>query len=180
MGLTTGGSTFLRGTVACTGTEFCKLALTETKGFARWLVERLEDRVPGFDQHLRINVTGCPNGCGQHWIADIGLDGKKTKIDGRLVDAYQFSIGGAVGRHRSFARPTGVRVPATEVPAAIERLLRAYLAARRLDENFRQFCARYTTDALGAFLAGHGASLAESPVTGEIAAEEALTRETVK
>jgi sulfite reductase (ferredoxin) len=156
VGLTTGGSAFLRGTVACTGTEFCKLALTETKGFARWLVERLEERLPGFDQHLRMNVTGCPNSCGQHWIADIGLDGKKTKIDGRMVDAYQFSIGGAVGRHRSFARPTGVRVPSTEVPAAIERLLRAYLAQRQNGEGFREFCARHMTEALGALLGDEG------------------------
>ena len=162
-GLTTGGSAFLRGTVACTGTEFCKLALTETKGFARWLVERLEDRLPGFDQHLRINVTGCPNSCGQHWIADLGLDGKKTKVDGHMVDAYQFSIGGAVGRHRSFARPTGVRVPSTEVPAAIERLLRGYLADRCPDENFRQFCARHTNEALAALLTGEAAGVDASP-----------------
>jgi sulfite reductase (ferredoxin) len=152
--------------VACTGTEFCKLALTETKGFARWLVQSLEDRLPGYEQHLRINVTGCPNGCGQHWIADLGLDGKKTRVDGRVVDAYQFSIGGAVGRHRGFARPTGVRVPAAEVPAAVERLLRAYLGARHCGENFRQFCARHTTEGLGALLTG-------GTVTGEAPAAEA-------
>jgi sulfite reductase (ferredoxin) len=176
-GLTAGGSAFLRGTVACTGTEFCKLALAETKGFARWLVERLDNRMPGFDQHLRINVTGCPNSCGQHWIADIGLDGKKTKVDGQLVDAYQFSIGGAVGRHRSFGRPTGVRVPAAEVPSAIERLLRAYLSDRRPAENFRQFCARHTSDALGAFLVGHRAGPDAAAPTEETAAEPVLTGE---
>ena len=168
VGLATGGSPFLRGTVACTGTEFCKLALTETKGFAKWLVDRLEERLPGFDQHLRINVTGCPNSCGQHWIADIGLDGKKTKIDGRMVDAYQFSIGGAVGRHRTFARPTGVRVPATEVPAAIERLLRGYLAGRRPEENFRGFCARQTEVALAALLAGESAGASTPPSPGPV------------
>jgi sulfite reductase (ferredoxin) len=154
-GLAVGGSPFLRGTVACTGTEFCKLALTETKGFARWLVDDLETRLPGFDQHLKINVTGCPNSCGQHWIADLGLDGKKTKVDGQMVDAYQFSVGGAVGRHRSFARPTGVRIPAADVPAAVERLLRAYLADRGPGENFRQFCARHSNEALAAVLTGH-------------------------
>jgi sulfite reductase (ferredoxin) len=159
VGLRAGGSPFLRGTVACTGTEFCKLALTETKGFASWLVESLQERLPGFDQHLRINVTGCPNGCGQHWIADLGLDGKKTKIDGQVVDAYQFSIGGAVGGQRSFARPTGVRVPARDVPAAIERLLRAYLAERHSDENFRQFAARHTDAALARLLTGQAPPL---------------------
>src|SRR5262249_59516739 len=92
-GLRLHGSPFRRGTVACTGSEFCKLALTETKGFAQWLVEDLEERLPGFEEHVRINITGCPNSCGQHWIADVGLRGQKNKIDGRLVDAHPFCLG---------------------------------------------------------------------------------------
>jgi sulfite reductase (ferredoxin) len=79
IGLKVGGSSFWRGTVACSGTEFCKLAITETKSFSRWLVEELEERLPGFDQHLKLHVTGCPNSCGQHWIADIGIEGKKDQ-----------------------------------------------------------------------------------------------------
>src|SRR5579864_6027009 len=79
IGLKVGGSAFWRGTVACSGTEFCKLAITETKSFSRWLVEEMEERLPGFDQHLKVHVTGCPNSCGQHWIADIGIEGKKIK-----------------------------------------------------------------------------------------------------
>ncbi len=97
IGLKVGGSSFYRGTVACSGTEFCKLAITETKSFSRWLVEELEERLPGFDQHLKLHVTGCPNSCGQHWIADIGIDGKKLKVDGQFVDAYYFCLGGALG-----------------------------------------------------------------------------------
>jgi sulfite reductase (ferredoxin) len=148
------GSPFWRGTVACTGSEFCKLALTETKGFARWVVEALEARVPAFDQPLRINVTGCPNSCGQHWIADIGLEGKKIKLDGALVDAYYFCVGGGVGRHATRARPVGYRVAAADVPDAIARLLRQYLAGRRSGEIFREFCGRHTDDELRALLAG--------------------------
>jgi len=157
-------SSFRRGTVACTGSEFCKLALTETKSFARWLVDALEARLPGFDRHLRIHVTGCPNSCGQHWIADIGLEGKKVKIDGALVDAYYFCVGGAVGRHQSVARPVGYRVPATEAAASIERLLRVYLDDRRPDESFREFAARHTDDELRAFLAGGLVAVAERDV----------------
>ena len=71
-------------------------------------------RLPGFDRHVRIHVTGCPNSCGQHWIADIGIEGKKLKIDGALVDAYYFCVGGAVGRHATVARPVGYRVAADE------------------------------------------------------------------
>src|SRR5204862_898345 len=136
-GLPLGVSAFARGTVACTGTEFCKLALTETKGFAARLVEDLEARLPGFDEHVKIHVTGCPNSCGQHWIADIGLEGKKVKVDGRLVDAYYFCIGGSVGAWARTARPVGYRVPATEVPEALERLLRTYLTTRESGENLR-------------------------------------------
>jgi sulfite reductase (ferredoxin) len=154
IGFALDASPFRRGTVACTGSEFCKLALTETKAFARSLVEDLETRLPGFDRHIRLNVTGCPNSCGQHWIADIGLEGKKLKVDGALVDAYYFCVGGAVGRHQAVARPVGYRVAASEVPAAIERLLRQYLDDRRSAESFREFAARHTDEELRGFLAG--------------------------
>jgi sulfite reductase (ferredoxin) len=115
-GLRIDASPFWRGTIACTGSEFCKLALTETKGFARWLVEELEARLPGFEQHVKLHITGCPNSCGQHQIADIGIEGKKVKVDGRQVDAYYFCIGGAVGKHQATARPLGYRIPAPDVP----------------------------------------------------------------
>jgi sulfite reductase (ferredoxin) len=154
IGLKVGGSSFWRGTVACSGTEFCKLAITETKSFSRWLVEELEERLPGFDQHLKLHVTGCPNSCGQHWIADIGIDGKKMKVDGQLIDAYYFCVGGALGLYQATARPVGYRCLATEVPDAIERLLRQYLGERETTENLRQFFARHTDTELRNFLAG--------------------------
>ncbi|MGO9777842.1 MAG: nitrite/sulfite reductase [Terracidiphilus sp.] len=154
IGLQVDGSNFWRGAVACTGTEFCKLAITETKSFTRWLVDELEERLPEFDQQLRLNVTGCPNGCGQHWIADIGIEGKKIKHEGKLIDAYYFCLGGAVGQHASIARPVGFRCPATLVPEAIERLLRHYLATREPDENLRAWFLRHSNDELRADLAG--------------------------
>jgi sulfite reductase (ferredoxin) len=148
------GSSFFRGAVACTGTEFCKLAITETKGFTRWLVDELEERLPEFDQQLRLHVTGCPNSCGQHWIADIGIEGKKIKHEGKLTDAYYFCLGGAVGQHAAIARPVGYRCPAPLVPEAIERLLRRYLTDRTLDENLRAWFSRHSNDELRAHLAG--------------------------
>jgi sulfite reductase (ferredoxin) len=154
IGLRVGGSSFFRGTIACSGTEFCKLAITETKSFSRWLVEELEERLPGFDQHLKLHVTGCPNSCGQHWIADIGIEGKKIKVQDRLVDAYYFCVGGALGLHQATARPIGYRCAATEVPDAIERLLRQYLAEREPAENLRQFFARHSDTQLRGLLAG--------------------------
>ena len=160
-------SPFWRGTIACTGTEFCKLALTETKGFARWLVEELEERMPGFEQHLKIHITGCPNSCGQQWIADIGIEGKKVKVNGTMVDAYYFCVGGAVGKHQAIARPVGYRIPAADVPGAIERLLGAYLRGRMEGENFRQFCAGHSDAELRALLAGEQvAAVARDPSPG--------------
>jgi sulfite reductase (ferredoxin) len=154
IGLHVDGSMFWRGAVACTGTEFCKLAITETKGFTRWLVEELEERVPQFDQQLKLHVTGCPNGCGQHWIADIGLEGKKVKQEGKLVDAYYFCLGGAVGQHAGVARPIGYRCAAEQVPESIERLLRQYLSGRVENENLRAWFARHSNDELRGQLAG--------------------------
>jgi sulfite reductase (ferredoxin) len=154
IGLPVGGSPFWRGAIACSGSEFCKLGITETKSFSRWLVEDLEERLPGFDQHLKLHVTGCPNSCGQHWIADIGLEGKKLKVNGNMVDAYYFCLGGALGLNQAIARPVGYRCVATEVPEAIERLLRRYLAERNPGENLRQFFARHTDAELRDYLAG--------------------------
>jgi len=154
IGLYVEGSPFWRGAIACTGTEFCKLAITETKTFTRWLVEELEGRLPGFDQDLKLHVTGCPNSCGQHWIADIGLEGKKIKHEGRMVDAYYFCVGGAVGKHAAIARPVGYRVPATEVPASLERLLTSYLDERLPDENLRSYFSRHDVEEIRARLAG--------------------------
>ena len=154
IGLHVEGSPFWRGAVACTGTEFCKLAITETKGFTRWLVDELEEQVPQFDQQLRLHVTGCPNGCGQHWIADIGIEGKKIKHEGKLVDAYYFCLGGSVGSHAGISRPVGYRTPATLVPEAIARLLRKYLITRETNENLRAWFSRHTNDELRGFLAG--------------------------
>ena len=154
IGLQVEGSFFFRGAVACTGTEFCKLAITETKGFTRWLVDEMEERLPQFDQELRLHVTGCPNGCGQHWIADIGMEGKKIKYEGKLTDAYYFCLGGSVGQHAAISRPVGYRCPAPLVPEAIERLLRKYLISREPGENLRAWFLRHTNEELRSHLAG--------------------------
>jgi sulfite reductase (ferredoxin) len=154
VGLPVRASAFARGTVACTGSEFCKLALTETKGFARWLAEELDQRLPGFQEQLKLHVTGCPNSCGQHWIADIGIEGKKIKQDGRMVDAYYFCVGGSVGEFASIARPVGYRCAASDVPDAIERLLREFNERRDSGENLRRFFARHSNEQIRGWLAG--------------------------
>src|SRR5215510_8849505 len=145
---------FARGTVACTGSEFCKLALTETKGFARWLSSELDNRLPGFDRQIKLHITGCPNSCGQHWIADIGMEGKKIKQDGKLVDAYYFCVGGGLGQIATIARPVGYRCVAGNVPDAIERLLTTFHENRFEREPLRAFLARKSNDEIREILAG--------------------------
>jgi sulfite reductase (ferredoxin) len=154
LGLEVEPTVFFRGAVACTGTEFCKLAIAETKGFNKWLVGELEERVPEFDQQIRLHVTGCTNSCGQSWIADIGLEGKKIKKDGRLVDAFYFCVGGSVGEYAGVARQIGYRAPAEDCPEAIERLLRGYLAKRKSGETLRAYFRRSTDTELREDLAG--------------------------
>jgi len=145
---------FWRGAIACTGTEFCKLAISETKAFSKWLTSEMEERLPGFDQQIKLHVTGCTNSCGQSWIADIGLEGKKIKKDGKMVDAFYFCVGGAVGKYAAIARQIGYRAAAEDCPEAIERLLRAYLAARESGEDLRAYFARTDDESLRAQLNG--------------------------
>jgi sulfite reductase (ferredoxin) len=151
-GLPVETNAFVRGTVACTGSEFCKLALTETKSFARWLTEQLEERFPGYQEDIKLHITGCPNSCGQHWIADIGIEGKKIKHEGKMIDAYYFCVGGSVGQFASIARPVGYRCPADEVPNAITRLLVNFHAHRHHREPLQKFLARHSTEQLHAIL----------------------------
>ncbi|HXS11449.1 MAG TPA: precorrin-3B synthase [Acidobacteriaceae bacterium] len=154
IGLEVQPTVFFRGAIACTGTEFCKLAIAETKQFNKWLVSELEERVPEFDQQIRLHVTGCTNSCGQSWIADLGLEGKKIKKDGKLVDAFYFCVGGAVGEFAGVARQIGYRAAAEDCPEAIERLLRGYLAKRKHGESLRGYFRRSTDAELREDLAG--------------------------
>jgi sulfite reductase (ferredoxin) len=171
LGLQVEPTVFFRGAVACTGTEFCKLAIAETKGFNQWLVGELEERLPEFDQQLRLHVTGCTNSCGQSWIADLGLEGKKIKKEGRMVDAFYFCVGGALGEHAGIARQIGFRAAAEDCPEAIERLLRGYLAERSEGENLRAFFRRKSDAELRALLNGEDTAAVErDPAPGRVPA----------
>ncbi len=166
LGLTVEATNFWRGTVACTGTEFCKLAITETKGFSRWLVEEMEARLPGFDQQIKLHVTGCPNNCGQSWIADVGLEGKKIKHEGKLADAWMFNLGGALGTHAGLARQVNYRCLSEHVPEALERLLTGYLNSRQNTQNLRSWFAQRSNDDLKAILEAGQPAILES-ATGD-------------
>jgi sulfite reductase (ferredoxin) len=132
-------STFRRGTMACTGLEFCKLAVVETKSRAQRLTAELERRLPGFDTPISINVNGCPNACARFQLADIGLKG--ARVDGG--EGFQLHLGGALGADPAFGRKLrGLKVSADDLPDYVERLLRSYLAHRDGEESFASWVRR--------------------------------------
>ncbi len=137
-------SVFRRGTMACTGIEFCKLAIVETKQRADWLYRELEDRLPDFDEDIRITLNGCPNSCARFQVADIGLMGSVvTRADGTKVDGFQVHLGGHLGHEHAFGRKVkGLKVPAYDLADYVERLLRRFLSTRRDGESFRDWTRR--------------------------------------
>jgi ferredoxin-nitrite reductase len=137
-----------RGVVACTGIEFCNLAVTETKARAKNIVKLLDEGVKwNQSEFFRVNVNGCPNSCGQHWIADVGLQGCTKKIDGQLVEHFDIFLGGGLGTGATFNKRIK-RLPAEEVTPAIQKLIEYYQANKQDGESFRDFCSRQPEDAL--------------------------------
>lgn len=138
------GSAFQRGVLSCTGSQYCKLAVTETKEFSIRLARQLEARLPGFTSALRVNIAGCPNACGQHFIADIGLQGVQVSAGegDATTDGFDFFVGGGLGAHAAFSHRLGYRAKAADVPDALQRLLLGYLASRDEGERFHAWSAR--------------------------------------
>ena len=141
VGLSINAHPVRRSVVTCTGTEFCKLAITETKARSRQIVEYLEKRVP-LDEPLRLHITGCPNACAQYQIAHIGMMGSKTKVDGQIVDAYDILIGGQMGRGAVFNHAVLRKIPASECAKRLEQLLLGFKAQRKTQEAFNDWCKR--------------------------------------
>ncbi len=141
VGLSINAHPVRRSAVTCTGTEFCKLAITETKARTRQIVEYLEDRVP-LDEPIRLHVNGCPNACAQHQIGHIGMMGSKTKVDGEIVDAYDIFVGGQLGQGASFNHAVLRKVPASACAKRLEHLLRGFKQTKQLGESFNDWCKR--------------------------------------
>jgi sulfite reductase (ferredoxin) len=132
-------SVFRRGTMACTGIEFCKLAIVETKGRARDLYTELARRLPDFDTPITINVNGCPNSCARFQLADIGLKG--SIVDGQ--EGFQVHLGGSLGADPSFGRKLrGLKVTSDGLTDYVERVLRNYQADRTDGEAFATWARR--------------------------------------
>jgi sulfite reductase (ferredoxin) len=119
--------------MACTGIEFCKLSIVETKARAEWLYAELEKRMPEFDEPIRINVNGCPNSCARYQLADIGFMGvlvtEKVNGNGEVekLEGFNVHLGGHLGEPRAFGRKVkGLRLRADELSSFAERVLRVY------------------------------------------------------
>ncbi|MFC7549503.1 nitrite/sulfite reductase [Plantactinospora sp. GCM10030261] len=151
IGLEAKPSVWRRGTMACTGIEFCKLAIVETKARGAELVARLEERLADADlrdAEISIHLNGCPNACARTQTADIGLKGQLVMgPDGRQVEGFQVHLGGglgmATGQTAGFGRkPRGLKTTAAELPGYVERLARRYLAGRAGAESFAEWVVR--------------------------------------
>ena len=142
-------SSFRTGTLACTGKQFCKLAVTETKARASDLIEYLERVLPGFNVPFRISVTGCPNSCAHYQLCDIGFVGDFINTPEGKKEAYRVYLGGHLGDGYTFGRELQRKIPAEEIKFYVERLARVYLEQRRgSNESFQSFIARHTVEEL--------------------------------
>ena len=150
IGLQARPSRWRQHTMACTGIEFCKLAIVETKAKAHWLIEEMERRIPELDVPVTVNLNGCPNSCARIQVADIGLKGQIVlDKDGQQVEGYQIHLGGGLGLDAGFGRKVrGLKVTATELADYVERVVRHYLDQREPDERFAQWVTRAPEEAL--------------------------------
>ncbi|MGR6916355.1 nitrite/sulfite reductase [[Actinomadura] parvosata] len=137
-------STFRRQTMACTGIEYCKLAIVETKATAMDLIDELERRLPDFDEPLTINLNGCPNSCARIQVADIGLKGQLVVDEnGDQVEGFQIHLGGSLGVNAGFGRKVrGLKTTAKALPDYVARVVSNYDSQKKEGESFADWVQR--------------------------------------
>ncbi|MDQ6527143.1 nitrite/sulfite reductase [Nocardioides sp. LHD-245] len=150
IGLSARPSAWRRNTMACTGIEFCKLAIVDTKNRASDLVDELERRFPELDTPITINVNGCPNACARTQVADFGLKGQLVvDEDGQQVEGFQVHLGGAVGLRANFGRKLRAhKVTSKGLDDYVSAVVRNYLADRTEGEAFDAWVHRADEDLL--------------------------------
>jgi len=138
IGLSARPSAWRRNTMACTGIEFCKLAIVDTKNRASDLVDELEKRFPELDTPITINVNGCPNACARTQVADFGLKGQLVVDEnGEQVEGFQVHLGGAIGLRANFGRKLRAhKVTSKGLDDYVSTVVRNYLADRTEGEAF--------------------------------------------
>ncbi|MDQ3592950.1 MAG: nitrite/sulfite reductase, partial [Actinomycetota bacterium] len=154
IGLQARPSAWRRGTMACTGLEFCKLAIVETKSLATELIAELEKRVPDLDEPLTVHVNGCPNSCARIQVADIGLKGQiVTDDEGTQVEGFQVHLGGGLAMQQRAEPGVGRKLRRHKVTADgladyIERVVRGWLDTRSEGQTFAEWAVAADEEAL--------------------------------
>ncbi len=150
---------------SCPGAETCNLGLTSSRQLASAIGLELSTRDDAEVESVKIKVSGCPNSCGHHHIADIGFHGVAKKIEGRLVPYYQLHLSGGVGNGRAVIGDSDIKLPARNIPSAVSQLISVYQNDRLDNEQFYQFIERKGVDYLHSMLDKYATvpSYAEAP-----------------
>jgi sulfite reductase (ferredoxin) len=141
-GMAEPGAELVRDVVACPGADTCNLAVTQSRGLAAAIGDKLEDEGLAEVGGMRINISGCTNSCGQHHTADIGFFGAERRAHGRSAPGYQMLLGGYVGEERIHFGDKALRLPAKAAPEAAVRVVRRFADERGAGESFREWIDR--------------------------------------
>jgi len=136
------GAELARDVVACPGADTCNLAVTQSRGLAKAIADRLQDEGLSEVGGIRINISGCPNSCGQHHTSDIGFFGAERRADGRSAPGYQMLLGGYVGQEQIHFGDKALRLPAKNAAEGAVRVVRRFVEERTAGETFRSWLDR--------------------------------------
>ncbi len=142
MGMARPGAELSRDVVACPGSDTCNLAVTQSRGLGHAIGERLEEEGLADVGGVRINISGCPNSCGQHHASDIGFMGAERRANGRSAPGYQMLLGGYIGQEQMHFGAKALRLPARNAPEATARVIRRFTEERQAEEKFRDWMQR--------------------------------------
>ena len=136
------GAELARDVVACPGADTCNIAVTQSRGLAKAIGERLEEEGLAEVGGVRINISGCTNSCGQHHASDIGLFGVERRAHGQALPGYQLLLGGYVGEEQIHFGQKALRLPAKAAPEGVVRVVRRFAEERAAGEKFAGWLAR--------------------------------------
>ncbi len=142
IGMARPGAELARDVVACPGADTCNIAVTQSRGLASAIGEKLEEEGLAEVGGVRINISGCTNSCGQHHASDIGFFGAERRAHGQSLPGYQMLLGGYVGQEQIHFGQKALRVPAKAAPEAAARVIRRYASERAASETFQSWLAR--------------------------------------
>jgi sulfite reductase (ferredoxin) len=142
IGMAQPGAELARDVVSCPGADTCNLSITQSRGLAKAIGDRLEEEGLAEVGGVRVNISGCMNSCGQHHIADIGFFGAERRAHGRAAPGYQMLLGGYVGQEQIHFGDKALRLPAKTAPEAVVRVVRQFAAERNAGESFRVWLDR--------------------------------------